>query len=82
MDRLRLGEEEAEMINLLLFLTSSIAVVVGVAFAMGLAWIAVTIPVLISAAAGYGLFSLSRRRTRGVNKRRNERSENAHRMRA
>jgi hypothetical protein len=43
------------MINLLMFLSSSIAVAVGVAFAVGLAWIAVLIPVLIFAAAGYGL---------------------------
>jgi len=53
------------MINLLLFLASSIAVVVGVVFAMGLAWVAVIIPVLISTGAGYGLFVLARRRRTG-----------------
>jgi hypothetical protein len=36
------------MINLLMFLSSSVALAVGVAFAIGLAWIAVQIPVLIS----------------------------------
>lgn len=70
------------MINLLLMLASSITVVVGVAFAMGLAWIAVAIPVLISAAAGYGLLSLRRRGKRGGNRRTNERSESTHRVRA
>lgn len=70
------------MMNLLLFVASSMAVVVGVAFAMGLAWIAIAIPVLTSAAAGYGLWSLSRRGKRGVNRRRaNGRSENATRLR-
>jgi UPF0716 family protein affecting phage T7 exclusion len=66
------------MINLLMFLSSSIAVAVGVAFAVGLAWIAVLIPVLISAAAGYGLVTLSRRRTR----RSGTRSASSHRIRA
>jgi hypothetical protein len=66
------------MINLLVFLSSSLTVVVGVAFAMGLAWIAVLIPVLISAAAGYGLVTLSRRRTR----RPGTRSASSHRIRA
>ncbi|HET9854890.1 MAG TPA: hypothetical protein VFR53_07520 [Methylomirabilota bacterium] len=40
------------------------AVAVGAAFAMGLAWIAVIVPALISAGAGYGLLALSRRRPR------------------
>lgn len=52
------------MTNLLLALTSSIAVVVGVMFALGLAWIAVIVPALVSAWAGYGLMTLSRRRAR------------------
>jgi UPF0716 family protein affecting phage T7 exclusion len=43
-----------------LLLTTGIALVVAVTAAMGLAWVAVAIPVLISAAAGYGLLSLSR----------------------
>jgi UPF0716 family protein affecting phage T7 exclusion len=68
------------MINLLLFLGSGIAVVIGVAFALGLAWLAVAIPVLISAAATYGLFSLRRRGARGVRKRASERPRSAHRM--
>jgi len=50
------------MTNLLLALTSSIAVAVGVTFALGLAWIAVIIPMLASAWAGYGLMTLRRRR--------------------
>jgi membrane protein implicated in regulation of membrane protease activity len=66
------------MINLLLFLGSGIAVVIGLVFALGLAWLAVAIPVLISAAATYGLFSLRRR---GAARRRtSERSRSAHRM--
>jgi UPF0716 family protein affecting phage T7 exclusion len=44
-----------------LFLTTGVALVVAVTAAIGLAWLAVAIPVLISAAAGYGLFALSRR---------------------
>jgi uncharacterized iron-regulated membrane protein len=66
------------MINLLVFLSSSIALAVGVAFAIGLAWIAVLIPVLVSAAAGYGLVTLSRRRTG----RPGTRSASSHRIRA
>jgi hypothetical protein len=67
------------VINLLLFLASSVAVVVGVVFAMGLAWIAVIIPVLMSAGAGYGLFALARRGRTGRSGMRTARSR---RMRA
>jgi membrane protein implicated in regulation of membrane protease activity len=68
------------MTNLLLFLGSGIAAVIGLVFALGLAWLAVAIPVLISAAATYGLFSLRRRGARGARKRTDERSRSAHRM--
>jgi len=66
------------MTSLLAFLSSGLAVVVGVAFALGLAWIVVLIPVLISAAADYGLVTLSRRRTRWPGTR----SASSHRIRA
>jgi UPF0716 family protein affecting phage T7 exclusion len=66
------------MISLLAFLSSSIAVVVGVAFALGVAWVVVAIPVLISAAAGYGLVTLSRRR----NPQPDTRSASSRRIRA
>ena len=68
------------MSNLLLFLGSGIAAVIGLVFALGLAWLAVAIPVLISAAATYGLFSLRRREARGARKRTRERSRSAHRL--
>lgn len=68
------------MSNLLLFLGSGIAAVIGLVFALGLAWLAVAIPVLISAAATYGLFSLRRRGARGARKRTSEGSRSAHRM--
>jgi hypothetical protein len=53
---------------LLLYLSTGIALVVGVAFAMGLAWIAVAVPVLVSTGAAYGLLRL-RRRTRPLRTR-------------
>lgn len=60
-----------------LFLTTGVALVVAVTAAMGLAWVAVAIPVLISAAAAYGLFSLGRhestRRTSARSRRAPER---------
>ncbi len=68
------------MTNLLLFLGSGIAVAIGLVFALGLAWLAVAIPVVISAAATYGLFSLRRRGARAARKRTGERSRSAHRM--
>jgi hypothetical protein len=43
-----------------LFLTMGLAVVVTVTVVMGLAWLAVAIPLLIATAAGYGLLSLTR----------------------
>jgi hypothetical protein len=62
-----------------LYLTTGVALVVAVAAAVGVAWIAVAIPVLISTAAGYGLFALGRRwKPRGADTR----SEKSHRMRA
>lgn len=68
------------MTNLLVFIGSAIAAVIGVAFALGLAWLTVVIPVLVSSAATYGLFSLSRRGARDVKKRTSERSRSAHRV--
>lgn len=68
------------MTNLLLFLGSGIVVVIGIAFALGLAWLTVALPAFISAAATYGLFSLSRRGARGVGKRTSGRSRGARRM--
>jgi hypothetical protein len=44
-----------------LFLVTGVALVVAVTAAIGLAWLAVAIPVLVSTAAGYGLYALSRR---------------------
>ena len=49
------------MTNLLVFLSSSVAAVIGVAFALGLAWVTLAISLLVSAAAGYGLVRLGRR---------------------
>lgn len=43
-----------------LFLTTGVALVIAVTAVIGLAWLAVAIPVLISTAAGYGLYALSR----------------------
>lgn len=43
-----------------LFLTTGVALVFAVTAVIGLAWLAVAIPVLISTAAGYGLYALSR----------------------
>ena len=68
------------MTNLLVFLGSGIAAVIGLVFALGLAWLTAAIPVLISAAATYGLFSLRRRGGRGARQRTSERSRSAHRM--
>ena len=44
-----------------LFLMTGVALVVAVTAAIGLAWLAVAIPVLVSTAAGYALYALSRR---------------------
>jgi UPF0716 family protein affecting phage T7 exclusion len=49
------------MTNMLVFLSSSVAAVIGVAFALGLAWVTLAISLLVSAAAGYGLVRLGRR---------------------
>ena len=42
-----------------LFLLTGVALVVAVTAAIGLAWLAVAIPILVSTAAGYGLYALS-----------------------
>ena len=48
-----------------LFLSTGIALVVTVALIVGIAWLAVAVPVLIATAAGYGFLSLRRRAWRG-----------------
>jgi len=48
-----------------LFLSTGIALVVAVALIVGIAWLAVAVPVLIATAAGYGFLSLRRRAWRG-----------------
>ena len=48
-----------------LFLSTGIALIVAVALIVGIAWLAVAVPVLIATAAGYGFLSLRRRAWRG-----------------
>jgi F0F1-type ATP synthase membrane subunit c/vacuolar-type H+-ATPase subunit K len=50
----------------LLFVTTGAALVVAVALIVGVAWIAVAIPVVIVAGTGYGLVALNRRWTRSA----------------
>lgn len=45
----------------LLFVTTGAALVVAVALIVGIAWIAVAIPVVIVSTTGYGLVALNRR---------------------
>jgi F0F1-type ATP synthase membrane subunit c/vacuolar-type H+-ATPase subunit K len=45
----------------LLFITTGAALLVAVALIVGIAWIAVAIPVLIVTGTGYGLVALNRR---------------------
>jgi hypothetical protein len=52
---------------ILLFLTTGMALVVAVTVLVGVAWIAVAIPVLIATGAGYGLVALNRRWARPKN---------------
>jgi hypothetical protein len=52
---------------ILLFLTTGMALVVAVTVIVGVAWIAVAIPVLIATGAGYGLVALNRRWARPKN---------------
>jgi hypothetical protein len=51
----------------LLFVTTGAALVVAVALIVGVAWIAVAIPVMIVTGTGYGLVTLSRRWRRSAN---------------
>lgn len=44
-----------------LLLSTGVALIVAVALIVGIAWLAVAVPVLIATAAGYGLLSLRRR---------------------
>jgi hypothetical protein len=53
------------MSTVFLFLSTGIALVVAVALIVGIAWLAVAVPVLIATAAGYGFLSLRRRAWRG-----------------
>jgi hypothetical protein len=53
------------MSTVFLFLSTGIALVVAVALIVGIAWLAVAVPVLIATAAGYGFLSLHRRAGRG-----------------
>ena len=48
----------------LLFLMTGVALIVAVTVIIGLAWIVVAIPVLISTAAGCGVMALRRRARR------------------
>ncbi len=48
----------------LLLVTTGAALVVAVALIVGIAWIAVGIPVVIVTGTAYGLVALNRRRTR------------------
>jgi hypothetical protein len=48
----------------LLFLMTGVALIVAVTLIVGLAWMVVAIPVLVSTAAGYGLVALRRRARR------------------
>jgi hypothetical protein len=50
-----------------LFLTTGMALVVTVTVIVGVAWIAVAIPVMIATGAGYGLVALNRRWARPKN---------------
>jgi F0F1-type ATP synthase membrane subunit c/vacuolar-type H+-ATPase subunit K len=45
----------------LLFVTTGAALMVAVALIVGIAWIAVAIPVVIVSTTGYGLVALNRR---------------------
>ena len=45
----------------LLFITTGAALVVAVALVVGIAWIAVAVPVVIVTGTGYGLIALNRR---------------------
>jgi hypothetical protein len=45
----------------LLFITTGAALVVAVALIVGIAWIAVAVPVVIVTGTGYGLIALNRR---------------------
>lgn len=50
------------MINLiLLFLTTGVALIVAVALIVGVAWLAIAIPVVLISGAGAGLVALNRR---------------------
>lgn len=44
-----------------LFLSTGIALIIAVVLIVGIAWLAVAVPVLIATAAGYVLLSLRRR---------------------
>jgi hypothetical protein len=46
---------------ILLFITTGAALVVAVALIVGIAWIAVAVPVVIVTGTGYGLIALNRR---------------------
>jgi uncharacterized membrane protein YfcA len=49
-----------------LFLVAIGAVTVAIASMLRMAWLAILVPILIAAAAAYGLFALRRRRPRPV----------------
>jgi len=46
---------------LLLFVTTGVALMVGVTLIVGLAWLAIAIPVVLISGAGTGLVALNRR---------------------
>jgi hypothetical protein len=46
------------------FVSTGVALVVAVALIVGLAWLAVAVPMVIASAAGYGIVALRRRRMR------------------
>lgn len=48
----------------LLLVTTGAALLVAVALIVGIAWIAVAVPVVIVSGTAYGLVALNRRRTR------------------
>ena len=50
----------------LLLVTTGAALVVAVALIVGIAWIAVAVPVVIVSGTGYGLVALNRRWTRSA----------------
>ncbi|HKC07142.1 MAG TPA: hypothetical protein VKJ67_09760 [Methylomirabilota bacterium] len=48
-----------------LFLSTGISLLVAVALIVGIAWLAVAVPVLIATGAGYGVVALRRHGSRG-----------------